>query len=200
MSRFISSTRSFSSNHRVRAPLPCTCSSPAGLAFSSPMAAARIHHSPVAGEDVVGPPAKQECVGALVDLIYERPRLVVEVPHGPSVALESSYALLLRRAVSLHHPIDGDLRGSRQFHDRGSLLLGGAPRGRPLTPATNTCAPIRHRLPDFFRGRSATPVLNDPTATVSRPVIRSPSLPDVRTPSLISSSDQGRRSGRSCRG
>ena len=41
MSRLISSTRSFSSSHRVRAPLPCTCSSPAGLAFSSPMAAAR---------------------------------------------------------------------------------------------------------------------------------------------------------------
>jgi hypothetical protein len=40
MSRFISSTRSFSSSHRVSAPLPWTCSSPAGLAFSSPMAAA----------------------------------------------------------------------------------------------------------------------------------------------------------------
>jgi hypothetical protein len=34
-------TRTFSSSHRVKAPLPCTCSSPAGLAFSSPMAAAR---------------------------------------------------------------------------------------------------------------------------------------------------------------
>src|SRR5260370_18113357 len=29
--------------------------------------------------------------------------------------------------------------------------LGAPPRGRPLTPATNTAAPIRHRLPDFFR-------------------------------------------------
>src|SRR5829696_2283084 len=27
-----------------------------------------------------------------------------------------------------------------------SFSLGGAPRGRPLTPATNTSAPIRHRL------------------------------------------------------
>src|SRR5258706_1296534 len=44
------------------------------------------------------------------------------------------------------------------------LLLGGAPRGRPLTPATNTSASIRHRLPDFFRGLSGTPVLSDPTA------------------------------------
>jgi hypothetical protein len=40
MSRLISSMSSFSSSHRVRAPLPCTCSSPPGLAFSSPMAAA----------------------------------------------------------------------------------------------------------------------------------------------------------------
>src|SRR5215470_11357184 len=39
--RVISSTRSFSSSHRVRAPLPCTCSSPPGLAFSSLIAAAR---------------------------------------------------------------------------------------------------------------------------------------------------------------
>jgi aryl-alcohol dehydrogenase-like predicted oxidoreductase len=26
--------------------------------------------------------------------------------------------------------------------------------GGPLTPATNASAPIRHRLPDFFRGGS----------------------------------------------
>src|SRR5258706_14587878 len=44
------------------------------------------------------------------------------------------------------------------------LHLGGAPHGRPLTPATNTSASIRHRLPDFFRGLSGTPVLSDPTA------------------------------------
>jgi hypothetical protein len=30
------------------------------------------------------------------------------------------------------------------------LWFGGAPRGRPLTPTTNTSAPIRHVLPDFF--------------------------------------------------
>src|SRR6266540_5100971 len=40
MNRFISSTRSLSSSHRNRAPLPCTCSSRPGLAFSSPTAAA----------------------------------------------------------------------------------------------------------------------------------------------------------------
>src|SRR5262252_2762498 len=36
------------------------------------------------------------------------------------------------------------------------FLLAGAPRGRPLTPATNTSAPIRHRLPDFFQGLAGT--------------------------------------------
>src|ERR1700722_10776792 len=35
------------------------------------------------------------------------------------------------------------------------LWFGGAPRERPLTPATNTSAPIRHRLADFFPGLSA---------------------------------------------
>jgi hypothetical protein len=33
-----------------------------------------------------------------------------------------------------------------------------------LTPATNTTAPIRHRLPDFFEELSGTPVVRDPTA------------------------------------
>ena len=38
-------------------------------------------------------------------------------PHGPSAALESVPAVLIRRAaVSLHHSIDGDLRHGRQFH------------------------------------------------------------------------------------
>src|SRR2546425_487588 len=38
--RVISSTSLLSNSQRTRLPLPCTCSSPAGLAFSSPMAAA----------------------------------------------------------------------------------------------------------------------------------------------------------------
>src|SRR5436309_7507992 len=41
VSRLISSTRWLSNSQRTRRPLPCTCSSPAGLAFSSPMAAGR---------------------------------------------------------------------------------------------------------------------------------------------------------------
>src|SRR5262249_30298760 len=99
--------------------------------------------APVAGEELVGPPAEQERVGALVHLVDERHGLAVEQRPGPPASLESAAAVLIRPAVSLHHSIDGNLRGGSQFHDRGSLLLGGAPRGRPLTPATNTSAPIR---------------------------------------------------------
>src|SRR5215204_3498156 len=40
INRFISSTRSLASSHRIRLPLPCTCSSLSCLAFSSPTAAA----------------------------------------------------------------------------------------------------------------------------------------------------------------
>src|SRR5262249_32523606 len=58
-------------------------------------AAARIHRAPVAGEALVGPAAEQECAGALVHLVDERPSLVVEVPDRPSVALESGHAFLL---------------------------------------------------------------------------------------------------------
>jgi hypothetical protein len=41
MSRLSSSRSSFSSSHRIRVPLPCSCSSPPGLALSSRMDAAR---------------------------------------------------------------------------------------------------------------------------------------------------------------
>src|SRR6266542_2467220 len=72
---------------------------------------------PSRGQDLVGPPAEQERVGALVGLVDERKGLVVEDPHGPSTALESLPAVLIRRAaVSLHHSIDGDLRHGRQLH------------------------------------------------------------------------------------
>src|SRR5215203_3626185 len=40
----------------------------------------------------------------------------------------------------------------------------GHPRGRPLTPTTNTSAPLRHRLPKFFRAFPGTPVVSHPTA------------------------------------
>src|SRR5437868_3326137 len=76
---------------------------------------------PVAGEELVGPPAEQERVGALVDLVNERHGLAVEQRPGPTASLEPTAAVLVRPAVSLHHPIDGDLRDGREFHDRGSL-------------------------------------------------------------------------------
>ena len=61
-------------------------------------------------------------VGAPVDLVHDRPRFVVEV--GPSAALEYAALVLVRPAGSLHHSVDGDLRGGCQLHGRGSLLVG----------------------------------------------------------------------------
>src|SRR5262249_10494619 len=85
--------------------------------------------APIAGKELVGPPAEQERVGALIGLVDEREGLVVEHPHGPSAEFESAPAILFRPAtVSLHHSIDGDLRHRRQFHgfipvSRGGLCL-----------------------------------------------------------------------------
>jgi len=53
-------------------------------------------------------------VGALVDLVHDRPGFVVEV--GPSAALEYAALVLLRPAGPLHHSVNGDLRGGRQLH------------------------------------------------------------------------------------
>src|SRR5438445_7525402 len=145
----ISSTSWLSNSERTSLPLPLTCSSPADLAFSSRTAAAtslertvvfaqrgsvsvvdatylgwvvtRIWpRSPGAGKDLVGPAAEQERVGAPVDLAHDRPGFVVEV--GPSAALECAAFVLLRPAGPLHHSVNGDLRGGRQFHGRSSLL------------------------------------------------------------------------------
>src|SRR4029077_1469418 len=110
-----------------------------------------LYCSPGAGEELVGPPAEQERVGALVGPGDQRPGLVVARPPGPSAALESVPAVLIRRAaVSLHHSIDGDLRHDRQFHDRGSLLPG-APRGR-LTPLLRTPPPRSDTAPQTSSG------------------------------------------------
>src|SRR5205807_1975316 len=78
-----------------------------------------VPRSPGAGEDLVGPPAEQERVGALEDLVHDRPGFVVEV--GPSAALEYAALVLVRPAGPLHHSVNGDLRGGRQFH--GSSFL-----------------------------------------------------------------------------
>jgi hypothetical protein len=122
-----------------------------GVSFNTtPMGWARISSMlPGAGEELVGPPAEQERVGALVGPGDQRPGLVVARPLGPSAALESVPAVLIRRAaVSLHHSVDGNLRHDRQFHDRGSLLLW-APLTGTFHPAMNASASIRHRPADF---------------------------------------------------
>src|SRR5437879_10973201 len=80
-----------------------------------------VPRSPGAGEDLIGPAAKQERVGALEDLVHDRPGLAIEV--GPSAALEYAALVLVRPAGPLHHSVNGDLRGGRQFHGRSSLLV-----------------------------------------------------------------------------
>jgi hypothetical protein len=85
---------------------------------------AAFHHAPVPGKDLVRPPAEQEGVGALEDLVHQRRGLVVEERQGPSAALESAPAVLIRPAESLHHAADRDVRDGRQFHGRNSLLVG----------------------------------------------------------------------------
>ena len=73
-------------------------------------------------------------------------------PLGPSAALESVPAVLIRRAaVSLHHSIDGDLRHDRQFHDRGSLLPR-APLAGGLSPLLRTPAPRSDTAPRTSSG------------------------------------------------
>jgi hypothetical protein len=51
----------------------------------------------------------------------------------------------------------------------------GRPRGRPLTPATKTAAPIRHRIPDFFRGLSVRR-----SSASGRETVSERSVPDIR--------------------
>src|SRR5215472_16415014 len=97
------------------------------------------YRSPGAGEDLVGPPAEQERVGTLVDLVDIHRALVVvgEQRQGPSAALEPAPAVLIRPAESLHHAVDRDVRYGRQFHDRDSLLRGASLAGG-LSPLLRT--------------------------------------------------------------
>lgn len=83
------------------------------------------HRSPVSGEDLVGVPAEQERVGALVDPVQKRRGLVVVQRHGPSTAFEPAPTVLVRGTESLHHAVDGDPRGGGEPHDRGPFLLRG---------------------------------------------------------------------------
>src|SRR5262249_6389980 len=123
--------------------------------------------SPGAGEQLVGPPAEQERLGALVGLRDERPGPVVALPPRPSAALESARAVIRRTAVSLHHSIDGDLSHGCQLHVRGSLpwrrpLWAASPLLRTPPPRSDTSS--RTSLKNF---RDACRQRSD-TTTVSR--------------------------------
>src|SRR5216683_1206895 len=81
---------------------PCTC--------------APFRSAPGAREDLVGLPAEQERVGALVELVERRRGLVVEQRGDPSAALKSAPAVLVCTSESLHHSVDGYHRDGRQFY------------------------------------------------------------------------------------
>ena len=83
--------------------------------------AARLHFAPRASKEIIGPPTEQECVCTLVELLDELPALAVgQGPRSPA-SFESAAAVLIPRAISLHHPIEGHLRVGYQFH--GSSFL-----------------------------------------------------------------------------
>src|SRR5215210_7618959 len=107
----ISSTRSLSSSNRTTLRLPTTCSSPPGLAFSSPTAAATSPERTVVS-------AHCGSVSA-VDATY-----LGRAFNAAATALESAPAVLIRPAEALHHAVDRDVRGGRQFHGRRFLLVG----------------------------------------------------------------------------
>src|SRR5258707_1965730 len=69
---------------------------------------------------------------AAVDLVDMVPGFGIEKWNGPSAALESAPAVLVRPAESLRHSVDRDVRGDRQFHDRRSYLVWFCPFVAPL--------------------------------------------------------------------
>src|ERR1700730_5648814 len=103
--------------------------------------------SPGAGKDLVRPPAEQKRGRAAVDLVDMVPGFGIEKWKGPSAALESAPAVLVRPAESLHHSIDRDVRGDRQFHDRRSFLVWFAPLGSPSWAAAHPCYERLHPDP-----------------------------------------------------
>src|SRR6204780_2954445 len=75
---------------------------------------------------------------------------------GPEAVVEHNDRSHLVRGGEVGRVVD---HGNQVLHLGSSPVVRGAPRGRPLTSATNTSAPIRHRLPDFFPGLSGTPAV-----------------------------------------
>jgi hypothetical protein len=97
----------------------------------------------------VGPPAEQERVGAPVDLVHDYRGFIVEV--RPSAALESAALILLWPAGPLHDSVNGDLRGGRQFHGRGSLRAGSCRRTIRPDRGPDLACRSRVRPADPFR-------------------------------------------------
>jgi hypothetical protein len=90
-----------------------------------PVGAHLLDCSPGAGKELIGPPAEQERVGALVGLGDQRPGLVVTRPFGPSAPLESVPAVLIRRgAVSLVGGLSTLLRTPRPRSDTAHVRAG----------------------------------------------------------------------------
>src|SRR5918999_2709657 len=142
--------------------------------------------SPGAGEDLVGPAAEQERVGALVDLVHDRAGFVVEV--RPSAALEYAALVLLRPAGPLHHSVDGDLRGGRQLHGRGSFLVG-LVVVRLMPKLTAAIAGINDARPDPRRGsrRSGRQPASGPPPCPWRRAAPSPRRSETRSRSTSGS-------------
>src|SRR5687768_6694418 len=72
--------------------------------------------SPVAGEDLVRPPAKKERGRAAVDPVEIVPGFGVEKWYGPSAAVEAAGAVLVRSAQPLHYTVHRDVGCGRQPH------------------------------------------------------------------------------------
>src|SRR4029077_17060641 len=100
-----------------------------------------------------GPVAEHRLLASVVDNRGRagRPEATGEDPvtlrHEPVVEHVDGRLLLRGAGVVLF--VD---HGTRVLHLVSSPVVRSAPRGQPLTPATNASAPIRHRLADLFRG------------------------------------------------
>src|SRR5437763_2852664 len=104
----------------------------------------------VARKDLGRRPDEQERVGALEDLVEERRGLVDEQRRGPSAALETAPAVLVRPAESLHHSVGGDVRDGRQFHVAAPFSLGLVVVRYDRTAASISSEPGRFRSGDYF--------------------------------------------------
>ena len=126
---------------------------------------ARICHcSPIAGEELVFPPAEQERVGALADLLDERSGLAVEQPPGPSASLE--YAAAVLRPARRFPCLCQLWRqfGFFFFHDRGSPSHWGALLVAASRPCYEHPRPLSTPRVGFLRGLAGTPVVSEPIA------------------------------------